>query len=63
MAAGKCALRIICELYLTVFSRHPSAAELTYAVELLDSAGDNRRHAMEDLMWAMLNAPECHIQN
>ncbi len=54
---------IVDELYLSVFSRYPSAAERTYAVDLINSAGDKRRGAIEDLMWAMLNAPECNIQN
>ena len=54
---------IVNELYLSVFSRYPNSGELAYAVALLDSAGDKRRSTIEDLMWAMLNAPECHIQN
>jgi hypothetical protein len=54
---------IVSELYLAVFSRYPSASEQTYAVALLDSAGEKRRGTIEDLMWAMLNAPECSIQN
>ena len=57
------ATEIVNELYLSVFSRYPNSVELAYAVALLDSAGDKRRGTIEDLMWAMLNAPECHIQN
>lgn len=51
------------ELYLSVFSRYPSADEQAYAVALIDAAGDKRRGVIEDLVWAMLNAPECSIQN
>lgn len=54
---------IVDELYLSIFSRYPSAPERAYAVSVLDAAGDQRRGAIEDLMWAMLNAPECNIQN
>lgn len=70
---------IVDELYLTIFSRHPSADELQYAskivVDASSSEGDastsdlteaakkERRQAVEDLMWAMLNAAECVIQN
>ncbi len=54
---------IVNELYLTIFSRYPSDAERTFAVALIEAASDKRRTAIEDLMWAMLNAPECNIQN
>ncbi|MDX1928230.1 MAG: DUF1549 and DUF1553 domain-containing protein [Pirellulaceae bacterium] len=57
------ATEIVNELYLAVFSRYPSDEERTYATDLLTAAGDKRRGAIEDLMWAMLNAPECSIQN
>ena len=57
------ATEIANELYLAVFSRYPSADEQAYATALIDSAGDKRRGSIEDLMWAMLNAPECSIQN
>jgi Protein of unknown function (DUF1549)/Protein of unknown function (DUF1553) len=54
---------VVNELYLVVFSRYPTADEQLYATGLIDAAGEKRRGAMEDLMWAMLNAPECSIQN
>jgi len=57
------ATQIVNELYLTIFSRYPSDAERNYAVALIEAATDKRRTAIEDLMWAMLNAPECNIQN
>lgn len=61
--SGLTSLDVVNELYLSVFSRYPSAEERTYAVALIDAAGDKRRGAIEDLLWAMLNAPECSIQN
>ncbi len=54
---------VVDELYLAVFSRYPTSAEQAYAVSLIEGAGDKRRGAIEDLLWAMLNAPECSIQN
>lgn len=54
---------IVFELYLTVFNRRPMPDELRYAEQLIVSAADNRRGVIEDLMWAMLNAPEFIIQN
>ncbi len=55
--------QIVNELYLATFSRYPNDDELRYASGLIESAGDQRRGAIEDLMWAMFNAPECSIQN
>jgi hypothetical protein len=54
---------IVNELYLAVFSRYPTASEMSYASGLIDNAGDARRSVIEDLLWAMFNAPECSIQN
>jgi hypothetical protein len=53
---------LVDELYLAVFSRFPNEAERKYATDLVDSA-ENRRLVMEDLMWALMNAPEFTIQN
>ncbi len=57
------ATEVVDELYLSIFSRYPSEAERSYAVGLIDSSSDKRREAIQDLMWAMLNAPEFNIQN
>src|SRR5690606_36517570 len=51
------------ELYLAAFSRYPTAEESTYASQLINAAGDKRREAVEDLLWAMLNSPEFTIQD
>ena len=49
---------IIEELYLSVYSRRPTAAELTATLPLFEKEGANRRQATEDLMWALMNTPE-----
>ncbi len=48
---------IVEELYWTALSRPPSAIEMTSGVNLLGKA-DDRRGALEDLTWALLNAKE-----
>ena len=48
---------IISELYLAALSREPSAAELDGAKRHLASNKD-RRGALEDIAWALLNAKE-----
>ncbi|WP_442505338.1 DUF1549 domain-containing protein [Novipirellula sp. SH528] len=54
--------QIVDELYLATFTRYPTADERDYAIELITKAAD-RRGVIEDLMWAMLNAPEFSILN
>ncbi len=67
-------VQIVEELYLAIFTRYPNDEERMYTGQLIDrataSAGEDgdgrvkaRRKIIEDLMWAMLNAPECTIQN
>ena len=56
------ASEVVEELYLAIFTRYPEPQEATYAVELVASE-ENRRGVIEDLLWAMLNAPEFAIQN
>ena len=51
------------EIYLTAYSRLPDAEEKTYAATLINTAGDKRREAIEDLLWAIVNSPEFTIQN
>ena len=57
------ASEIATELYLAIFSRRPTAEEQRYCESLITAAGEQRRGAIEDLMWAMMNAPEFIIQN
>ncbi len=51
------------ELYLATFSRYPTIEEAAFASTLINSAGEERRGAIEDLMWAMINSPEFTIQD
>jgi hypothetical protein len=50
--------QLVEELYLTFYSRFPSADEQRVAVDYLKSAGAERRRATEDLAWSMLNSLE-----
>jgi hypothetical protein len=55
--AGKSNREMIEELYWSALTRPPSEAELAKGTALLANAKD-RRQALEDLMWALLNAKE-----
>lgn len=57
LASGKSNLEMIDELYWTTLTRPPTAAELETALGILAKAAD-RRVALEDLMWGLLNAKE-----
>lgn len=48
---------MIAELYLATLSREPSAAEMERAKSHVAASPDKRR-ALEDLAWAVLNAKE-----
>ena len=45
------------ELYLRMLSRQPTAEELAHAQSYVDEVGD-RKAAIEDLAWALLNSAE-----
>ena len=49
---------IVEELYLLVYNRLPDEAEYGIGTELFSKEESNRRHATEDLLWALLNTPE-----
>lgn len=49
---------IVEELYLLAYSRFPTADEREVGESLFRDPGSNRRGAVEDLLWALLNAPE-----
>ena len=57
LATTKPDAEIISELYLATLSREPSAVEIERAKAHLASSKDKRR-ALEDLAWALLNAKE-----
>ncbi|MCA9207045.1 MAG: DUF1553 domain-containing protein, partial [Planctomycetales bacterium] len=46
------------ELYLSIYSRRPTEAELQIGVGLYENEQGSRRELTEDLMWALLNTPE-----
>jgi hypothetical protein len=46
------------ELYLIFFSRYPSEQERAIALDYLRTGPPNRRQALEDLAWSMLNSLE-----
>ena len=50
---------VVEELFLTAFSRRPRPEELQDAVTLIDKENAaQRRHALEDLLWTLLNSKE-----
>jgi hypothetical protein len=51
---------IVDELYLLIYSRPPSQRERQIALETFPAQG-NRRGAVEDLFWALLNTPEFYL--
>ena len=57
LTSGKSDLELVDELYWVALTRGPSAAELESTLKYLTSAKD-RRLALKDLMWALLNAKE-----
>jgi hypothetical protein len=50
--------QIVEELYLSVFARFPTEEEATAALSYFPTDGSNRRMAVEDLMWALVNTAE-----
>jgi hypothetical protein len=50
--------QLVDEMYLTFFSRFPSQRERVVAAEYLDAGASDRRAAVEDLAWSMLNSME-----
>jgi uncharacterized protein DUF1549/uncharacterized protein DUF1553 len=57
LAAGRSNADIVEELYLAALSRLPRPAEKAAAVSLVARA-KNRRAALEDLLWGLVNAKE-----
>ena len=49
---------VVAELYWAALSRAPRTTELQAAVELMESLAPDRRMALEDLAWALMNAKE-----
>lgn len=57
LASGLSAADMARELFLTALARFPDAAESRAAVEYLNDAAD-RRAALEDLAWGLVNSKE-----
>jgi len=57
LATSKTTSEIVEELYYAALSRPPEVKERTRAVELVDRAPD-RRAALEDLLWGLVNSKE-----
>ena len=57
LASGKSDRETIGELYWTALTRAPTDKELNTTVALLEKS-NNRRQALEDVTWALLNAKE-----
>jgi hypothetical protein len=55
--SDKTPAEIVEELYLLAYSRLPDENERRVCLELFVKRGD-RRPAVEDLLWALLNTPE-----
>lgn len=57
LASGLSAADMVRELFLTALARFPDAEESRAAVEYLNTAAD-RRAALEDLAWGLVNSKE-----
>jgi hypothetical protein len=57
-ASERPAPAIIEELYLSTLSRMPQPREMTALTESFASSAGDRREAVEDLLWALLNSRE-----
>ena len=53
---------VVEELYLAAFSRYPTEKEDEFASQLINQS-ESKQTGIEDLMWAMINAPEFSIQD
>jgi hypothetical protein len=49
---------VIDEIYLAALSRFPTVAERELLLQAFPSPGGDRRHAVEDVFWAVLNTKE-----
>lgn len=54
--------QVVEEVFLTIYGRFPIPQELSTALDSI-SAGEDRRAAVEDLFWALLNTPEFYIMD
>lgn len=52
---------IVQEIYLALYSRLPTTEELQAALQAFSDDSAQRRPAVEDLCWALINAPEFYF--
>ncbi|HVU89595.1 MAG TPA: DUF1549 and DUF1553 domain-containing protein [Pirellulales bacterium] len=55
--------QIVEELYLATYSRNPTSEERLATAALIKGDSAERRQAIEDLLWALLNTPEFIFKN
>jgi hypothetical protein len=60
--SGRSPAEIVEELYLAIYNRPASEEELPVATRIVEQAA-NRRQAIEDLVWALVNTPEFVFDN
>jgi hypothetical protein len=56
--SSKSPSEVIDELYLAALARFPTERERTIMLEAFRQAADDRRGAVEDVLWALLNSKE-----
>jgi hypothetical protein len=56
--SGRTPGQIVNDLYLVILSRFPTAAELQAAQNYFEKPGANRRQAVVDVAWALMNSAE-----
>jgi hypothetical protein len=49
---------VIYNVYMTILSRQPTEAEVKAMAEYYQSFGENRRDAIADIVWALINSAE-----
>src|SRR5207253_8807807 len=61
LATGKSDREIVDELYLAALCRQPTAREMQVMTTMIARAG-NRRSALEDVAWGLINAKEFQLR-
>jgi hypothetical protein len=62
-ASDQSAEAILAELFLATFGRPPSEAEVNLLAGPIGAAGTERRTAVEDVLWTLLNHREFLFQH
>lgn len=62
-ASKKSSRELVEECYLLVYCRRPTELENQPSVRRLEKAGANRRPAIENLLWALMNTPEFEFKD